>query len=138
MPPLISRARLGPFVAVLGLFVGWRLGWMPSTFLYTNERTLCYRAMYVTPPSTTSSILSGDGRLSAHAAGIGTALQRRSQVPGLSVCAALAAGLCLSGLRRWRVGDPAGFVALRPLRSGNFGHGGDDFSKQKNGPAGAC
>src|ERR1700731_2372597 len=87
--------------------------------------------MYVTPPSTTGSILRGDRRLSAHAAGIGTALQRRSEVSGLSVCAALAAGLCLPGLRRWRVGDPPRFVALRPLRSGNFGYGRDDFPRQQ-------
>jgi hypothetical protein len=52
-------------------------------------------------------------------------------VPGLSVCAALAAGLCLPGLRRWRVGDPPRFVALRPLRSGNFGYGGNDFPRQQ-------
>src|SRR6266403_2416638 len=87
--------------------------------------------MYVTPPSTTSTILRGDRRLSAHAAGIGTALQRRSEVPGLPVRAALAAGLCLSGLRRWRAGDPPRSVALQPLRAGDLGDGGDDFPRQQ-------
>jgi thiol-disulfide isomerase/thioredoxin len=59
--------------------------------------------MYVTPPATTSSVLRDDRRLSAHAAGIGTTVQRRSKVSGLSLCPALAAGVYLPGLWRCRL-----------------------------------
>src|SRR5437016_11571228 len=87
--------------------------------------------MYVTPPATTSSILRDGRRLSAHAVGIGTAFQRRSKVSRLSVFVALAAGLCLPDLRRQRAGDPPRSVALRPVWSGNFGPGRNDFPRQQ-------
>ena len=87
--------------------------------------------MHVTPCYTTSSILGDDRGLSAHTVGIGRTLQRRSEVSGLSLRPALTAGFHLPGLRRWRAGAPSRSVALRPVRSGNFGAGGNDFPGQQ-------
>src|SRR5512146_2570295 len=87
----------------------------------------------MTPPSPRGSVL-GDGRgLSARPAGTGTALLRRGGVPGLSVRLAMAAGLCLSGLRRSGTGHPARALALRKVRSGNLGDGRYDLPRHQTG-----
>ncbi len=87
--------------------------------------------MLVTPPIASGSIFGDDRRLSAHTAGIGTTLQRRSRLSGLSFHAALAAGVCLPDLLCQRLGDPSRSLALRSMRSGNFGAGRNDFPGQQ-------
>ena len=82
-------------------------------------------------PTASGSIFGDDRRLSAHIAGIGTALPRRSRLSGFSFLAALAAGVSLPDLLCQRLGNPSRAVALRPVRSGNLGAGWDDFSGQQ-------
>lgn len=83
------------------------------------------------PRTTTNSIKRDVRGLSAHAARTKKSHRRGSGAPGLIVYPAVAAVFCLPCLWWSRSGDPERFVALRPVRPGNFRSGGNDFARQQ-------